>query len=222
MAIGAIYIHMSTKSLLAPPVLYLSTAVLIQTSLSTIWFGHILYRNVRFGKPLNTVSIRAITFKRQYENDIPVLDAVHVHVRLTKPWKPQAGQYVYLCIPGLTLTSFAQLHPFYVSWWYRDSNGNEYIVLLVQRYTGFTKDLLLHMGNEPGYKPKLKAVIEGPYGRELALDQYGTVLLFSTGIGITGQLLYVARLLEGYRKCEVKTRRIALFWEVQSECKLKL
>ena len=64
------------------------------------------------------------------------------------------------------------------------------------------------------------AVIEGPYGKELDLELYGTVLLFAIGIGIAGQLPYVIQLLEGYYNCEVKTWRIALFWELDSERKL--
>ncbi|RMJ04847.1 hypothetical protein CDV36_014480 [Fusarium kuroshium] len=63
----------------------------------------------------------------------------------------------------------------------------------------------------------MAAVIEGPYGKEFNLDSYGTVLLFATGIGIAGQLPFVAQLLEGYHHYEVKTRRIALFWQVESE-----
>jgi len=43
--------------------------------------------------------------------------------------------------------------------------------------------------------------------------------LFATGIRIAGQLPYVAQLLQGYLEGKVKTRRIALFWEVESERK---
>jgi NAD(P)H-flavin reductase len=91
--------------------------------------------------------------------------------------------------------------------------------MVVQRQKGFTKNLVLHTNNDFDEGFEMRAVIEGPYGEELKLDSYGTVLLFATGIGIAGQLPYIERLLEGYRNCEVKTRRIALFWEVESECK---
>ena len=57
----------------------------------------------------------------------------------------------------------------------------------------------------------MRAIINGPYGKELSLGSYSTVLLFATGIRIAGQLPYVAQLLDGYHNCEVKTRRIALF-----------
>ncbi|KAF2806348.1 uncharacterized protein BDZ99DRAFT_479610 [Mytilinidion resinicola] len=53
---------------------------------------------------------------------------------------------------------------------------------------------------------KIRAIIEGP-----------TVLLFATSIGIAGQLPYIEKLLKGYYNCKVKIRRIALFWEVESE-----
>ncbi|KAH7111757.1 hypothetical protein B0J11DRAFT_542940 [Dendryphion nanum] len=122
-----------------------------------------------------------------------------------------------LCTPGVSFTSFAQLHPFYISWRYCDDEGNNYVVFIVQRQRGFTKNLLFHTGNGFDGGSEMSAVIEGPYGKELKLDSYGTVLLFATGIGIAGQLPYVEKLLEGYRNCEVKTRRIALFWEMGSE-----
>ncbi|KKY22692.1 putative ferric-chelate reductase [Phaeomoniella chlamydospora] len=79
------------------------------------------------------------------------------------------------------------------------------VYLLVAAGSGFTGE------------PELEALVEGPYGRELDLESYGTVLLFATGIGIAGQLPYVTQLLEGYHDCKVKTRRIALFWELDSE-----
>lgn len=218
-AIGAIYLHVPSRVLLEPPVVYLIAAVSLQVFIAALQLGQVLYRNVRYGKQINRASIRTITFKRPYERDSPVSDAVHVHVRLSRPWKLEAGQYVYLCIPGVSYTLFAQLHPFYVSWWYRDDDGNDCVVFIIQRQRGFTKNLLLHTGDDFGDDSEMRAVIEGPYGTELKLDSYGTVLLFATGIGIAGQLPYVEKLLEGYHNCEVKTRRIALFWEVESECK---
>jgi NAD(P)H-flavin reductase len=57
----------------------------------------------------------------------------------------------------------------------------------------------------------MRAIVEGPYGRELYLETYGTVLLFATGIRIAGQLPYVTQLLKGYYNYEVKGCRIAFF-----------
>lgn len=217
-AIWAIYLHIQSRTALKTPKLYLIAAASLQLFAAAVRLGQVLYRNVRYGKRVNQVSVRTITFNDSYERDTPVLDAVHVHVRLSRPWKPEAGQYVYLCIPGVSYTSFAQLHPFYISWWYRDDEHNDYVVFIVQRQRGFTKNLLLQAGNGFDDGPMLRAVIEGPYGKELKLDSYSAVLLFATGIGITGQLSYVEKLLDGYRNCKVNTRRIALFWEVEYIC----
>ena len=63
----------------------------------------------------------------------------------------------------------------------------------------------------------MRAIVEGPYGKEIHLDEYGTVLLFATGIGIAGQLPYVKQLLENFHNYDAKARRIALFWQVDSE-----
>ncbi|KAI0190540.1 hypothetical protein F4808DRAFT_465644 [Astrocystis sublimbata] len=62
-----------------------------------------------------------------------------------------------------------------------------------------------------------RALIEGPYGRSLSLGEYGTVLLLATGVGIAGQLPYVKELLELYKNCQAKTRRVVLFWELDTE-----
>lgn len=62
-----------------------------------------------------------------------------------------------------------------------------------------------------------RALVEGPYGKTLSFGQYGTVLLFATDMGIAGQLPYIGKLLERYQQCKVKTRRIALFWELEAE-----
>ncbi len=65
----------------------------------------------------------------------------------------------------------------------------------------------------------MRAIIEGPYGEELDLKLYSTILLFATGIGIAGQLPYITQLLEEYHNSREKNRRIAVFWELDSESK---
>jgi len=143
-------------------------------------------------------------------------DAVHVHIRLSRPWRRQAGQYVYLCIPGASHTSFVQSHPFFVAWWYQDA-GKDVIVLIVEKRKGFTRDLFNYATNDVDLRSGMRAIVEGPYGKELDLETYDTVLLFATGMGIAGQLSYVTQLLERYHTCGVTDRRIALFWELDAE-----
>jgi hypothetical protein len=230
---------------------YLLVAISLQCFMGLVQFVSVLYRNLRYKSSLNRALVQVITFKRPGANDIVVSDAVHVHMKMSRFWKPRAGKYVYICVPGVSYTSFLQSHPVYIAWWYRDQQGDNYAVFIVEKQRGFTKNLFLHAGDffqnrsgmaipVPGEyesvrhlnsyttvllrdafgdKSTMRAVVEGPYGNELPLDSYGTVLLFATGIGIAGQLPYVTQLLEAYLNCEVKTRRIALFWEVESERK---
>jgi predicted ferric reductase len=218
--IVAIYLHNKSKELWAPPTVYLLAAIFLQILMGVLRSGEVLYRNVKYRKLLNRAIVRTITFKRPSGRDIPVSDAVHVHVQLSRPWQPRGGQYAYLCIPGVTHSSFAQWHAFYVSWWYCDAEGNDVVVFIVQKQRGFTRNLFLHANSDLSQNYEMRALVKGPYGKGLDLKSYGTFLLFATGIGISGQLPNVTQLLEEYHNCEVKTRRIALFWELESECKL--
>jgi hypothetical protein len=101
-----------------------------------------------------------------------------------------------------------------VSWWYQYDKDHDVVVFITQRQRGFTQNLPTSSSIQP---TELKAIIEGPYGKEIHLDEYGTVLLFATGIGIAGQLPYMRQLLESFHNYDAKARRIALFWQVESE-----
>jgi predicted ferric reductase len=220
MLITAIYLHSPSKQLFTSPVVYLFAAVCLQICTAFFRISQVLYRNIRYGKPPSRATVRTITYKTR-ERDIPISDAVQVHIRPLQPWKPRAGQYVYLSIRGVSHTSLMQSHPFSVAWWYRDTEGDA-IVLIVEKRKGFTEDLFSHTSTDIGPQSGMQATVEGPYGKELDLESYGTVLLFATGMGIAAQLPYVTRLLEGYHNRKLKSRRIALFWELESECKLSL
>ncbi|KAL5316324.1 hypothetical protein ACEPPN_015369 [Leptodophora sp. 'Broadleaf-Isolate-01'] len=213
--LAAIYLHSTSRSLFKAPILYLFAAICLQISIAILRFGQILYRNIKHRTPLNRATVRTITYKTK-RRDIPVSDAVHVHVRLSRPWRRRAGQYVYLSIPGVSHTSFVQSHPFFVPWWYRDAEG-DVIVLIVEKRKGFTQDLFHYATNDLDQHNGMRAIIEGLYGKELDFKSYDTVLLFATGIGIAGQLAYITQLLDGYYNFGEKNRRIALFWELDSE-----
>jgi predicted ferric reductase len=235
---AALYLHMSSRVITEPPTVYLLAAICLQGFIGLIRFIYILYRNVRHRKTLNRAFIQPVSYRLPNgSSSIPVSDIVHMHVKLSRPWKPRAGQWFYICIPGVSHMAFIQSHPLYVSWWYHVDNpdhvkhkdkkdricdyncpGDDYVVFLVQKQRGFSRNLFLHTGNSFDDSSTMRAIIEGPYGNELRLDSYGTVILFATGIGIAGQLPYIAQLLKGYRECKVKTRKIEVFWEVESEC----
>ena len=179
---------------------------------------------------------RVLTTNRAKTIAMP--DGVQVHVKLVQPWKFRAGQTVYLCLPGVSRSAFLQSHPFVLSWWYKSVKGDDIAVFMVRPRRGFTR-IIEHLAPKPpkdwmtlarsagGLKlesydtaksKELTAIIEGPYGNGLKLDSFDTVLLFASGIGIAAQLPYVRQLLQQHYAWVAKTRRIALFWEMESEC----
>jgi NAD(P)H-flavin reductase len=129
---------------------------------------------------------------------------------MARPLKFQAGQFIYLSLKGISALSMFDFHPFQICWDYIDENERQVIVLLVQDRGRFSRKLL---EAKPRSEPPYQAFIEGPYGKPLSVDQYGTVLLFATDMGIAGQLPYIRKLLQHYRECKIKSRRIAVFWE---------
>lgn len=200
------YLHAPYSHVFESPRRYLLAAA---GCLGLTWLtrlGLVIYRNVGLHSLSSHAAIQTITFELENAS-IQLEDAVHIHVRLLRPWNVRAGQYVYLTVPGASRTSFVQSHPFYVAWWYPFKDDN-YIVLIAQRRQGFTQNLV---------PSSARALIEGPYGKEMSLDSYDNALLFATGMGIAGQLSYVAQLLRGYHDCGVKTKRVTLFWQVDSE-----
>ncbi|CZR58393.1 uncharacterized protein PAC_08285 [Phialocephala subalpina] len=196
------WIHVSGK-LLSTPTIYLLVACCIWTLLHLLQICQMLYRNVRNWKYSCKVAIESLP------------DAYQVHAKISRPWKYRAGQYIYLCIPGVSYSAISQSHPYMVSWWYKYDKDQDIMVFIIQRQRGFTRSL--PTSNSSTRPTELRAIIEGPYGKEIHLDEYGTVLLFATGIGIAGQLPYMRQLLENFHNYDAKARRIALFWQVESE-----
>jgi predicted ferric reductase len=272
---GALFItlwfHTRSGKVLAVPKIYTIAAACLWFSAQILRLLNLLHRN----PPLGTQKNRATVM------EMP--GAFHICVKLAQPWKFRAGEYVYLTLPGLSLTARVQSHPAVVAWWYKsgDAEGEEKsggtegekgggaagegshvgrpdtIVLIVRPRSGATQGYFTPVNFPEGYSEgdftnglrrvgkvanwktmlntnftsevsgclcnsieqpiRMKAIIEGPYGEELELGQYGTVLLFATGVGISPQIAYTRRLLEKYRKWDSKIQRIALFWELESE-----
>jgi NAD(P)H-flavin reductase len=171
----------------------------------------LIFRNFpSYSKGLKSFQFNSLQILH-FSDKIPQISdtrAVLLELTLVRPWKFCPGQYIYLCIPRDSITSYLQYHPFYISSW-PDHNT---IKLLVERRHGFTKDLNL-LGN------KSKVLILGPYRSTINLKQYGTVLLFATGIGIAAQLSYIKYLLAEYKRGRVMVKKIFLYWGIEEESK---
>jgi predicted ferric reductase len=196
--IAAVWMHTASGRLTSIPTIYLLVAVCVWVVTWFIWLIGISYRNLRLGKKV----ARAVVKRTG--------DVIQLHVKLPRSWDFKAGQYVNLCVPGMGFTAFIQWHPFMISWWYQEHHDT-FIILIIRPRRGFTARLGMHVGR------RMLVFIDGPYGKELQLCSYGTVLLFASGIGIVGQLPCVKQLLKEYQLCKTSCRRIALFWEMDQE-----
>lgn len=179
------------------PSIYLLGAAGILIITRCFWLFRIIYRNLRIGSKLARATV---------ERDGKIMI---VSVTLPRPWDFKAGQNVKICIPCLSWSSFLQWHPFDLSS-YELINGSMVIRLMIRERKGFTA-ILASKGSPDR---EMLALVDGPYGREIQLRTYGTVLLFASGIGIAGLLLYAHQTLEEYFAQRTSCRRILLFWEI--------
>ena len=203
------------------PTLYVFTATCLWASLRVLRLLVIVFRNRRIGEPSSYAVIWSLP------------DAFQVHVWVARPWEYRAGQYVYLRLRRAGFRARMQSHPYFVSWWYKDPLERDVIVLIIGRQRSFSdvekyssgtlvlgkkeNNHLILATDGINYGTSMKADIEGPYGREVGIGAYGTVLLFATGSGIAGVFPFIKQLLDGYHNWNVKVRKLALFWEVNSE-----
>ncbi|OJD20605.1 hypothetical protein ACJ73_08062 [Blastomyces percursus] len=150
--------------------------------------------------------------------------AVELTFRPPRAWKVRPGQHVYLRVPAVSFWSFTQSHPFNIIWSEDEPNGTS-VSVIAKVESGFTRALA------GGSHRRLRVIVDGPY-ESLGMDlweemySYDAVVLFATGIGITGQLLYVRELLRRFiseqkaiteRGGGVRKHRISVIWEVEEQ-----
>ncbi|EKG09589.1 FAD-binding 8 [Macrophomina phaseolina MS6] len=194
--VAGLWIHITSATITAKVLRIVATAFPLIT-LSWTWL-RIAWRNFSWTRGRTTASVRHAG------------DALQIRITSPRPWKVAAGQYVYLTVPRASAFSIFQRHPFTISWWRRLGDSLE-VTLLIQPRDGFTKVL------EQLIDSDVSAWIDGPYGSGHNLDNFGTVVLFSTGIGIWSHLLYVSELVKGYRQGLVKATSIRLHWRVDRD-----
>ncbi|KAF2181279.1 hypothetical protein K469DRAFT_589592 [Zopfia rhizophila CBS 207.26] len=193
--------HLAPSSPLKPPKLYLLLSSCLWASNQLLRYVYMVYRNIKYRSPRTFVSSANIK---------PMEGAVLVEITPARTWKFEAGQFVYLRLPGVSRTAFVEVHPFFVMWWSRDK-----FELLIESQRGLTASLQ-HYAQELGSKKSnTMAIIDGPYGKKVDLTRFETVMLFATGIGIAGQLSYLKSLMNIKDKRATSIKRITLFWEIE-------
>jgi predicted ferric reductase len=138
--------------------------------------------------------------------------AAQLMIPVNRLFVVKPGMIIYLWLPGVSLLSMFQTHPFFIGWWENNVDGKaNSITLLIQKQNGFTRRLIEHPAGS------FLTWIDGPYGSTPNLDQYNRALLVATGIGIAAQLSYIRCFAEKAIR-ENTHRDIYVAWEVDREC----
>jgi predicted ferric reductase len=142
--------------------------------------------------------------------------AVVLRLELPRPWKIQPGDIIYLRCLSISFRSLFESHPFSITWWEEDENvsGQATIIfLLINPQHGFTSRLL-HRSNQ---NRPLQMAIDGPFGKAVKTSDYGTIVLFATGIGIAALMPFIKATMDDHKAGRTSVRRMSLIWEVERE-----
>ena len=218
MACAGLWYHLQYKPKFEPWFRYLKTAIALWATERTFRIIRLVYRNV--GRKMTTATVEALPG-----------EAVRVTLRVTRPWKFQPGQHLYLYMPTVGLWTS---HPFTISWSDEGTHpvydeeklslhrqdimhqADRTMSLIIRRRTGFTDSLYKKAIGSPENVFTTKALVEGPYGKIDTLGSYGTVVLVAGGVGITHPVPYVKELVAGFANGTVATRRVTLVWVIQT------
>ncbi|KAL4755931.1 ferric reductase family protein [Aspergillus foveolatus] len=176
----------------------------------------LFYRNGLFagrGFPRAVVS-----FSAQTKEEHPVITAAHIRVLLPRPLKVEAGQYINLWMPSVSLSSCMQTHPFTVASW--SSDRQDTIDLLLQPRHGLTADLVRYAPTAKESSISFLALFTGPHGMIDDVSHYESVLVVTSGFGIAAAIPYLKKMIYGYDTCTFQVRRLHSVWEVKSVGKM--
>ncbi|EYE95382.1 NADPH oxidase family protein [Aspergillus ruber CBS 135680] len=120
--------------------------------------------------------------------------------RVSHHYPLEAGQYINLWIPLVSLWSWMQTHPFTVTSWFEGAQDT--VKLLVHPCCGLTADLLRYASATAGSSVSFVALFTGPHGVSEEVGRYESVLVLDSGSGIA------------------VVRRLHLVWQVESVDKI--
>ena len=181
--------------------IYLATAIVVFVVTTLARCVRLVIRNWRWHRPFSAATV------------VRVQDIIRIKIEVTRPWKIQAGQYIYLWLPGTSFWSIFQCHPFMIAWWDHNPDGKgSNIYLLVEPKAGFTQKLMRHQSGT-----SLIAWVDGPYGHSSDVIDFGSLLMFASGIGIAAHIPYLKKTLASLRGATSRTRNILLIWQLNKE-----
>ncbi|KAL4801665.1 hypothetical protein BDV18DRAFT_148500 [Aspergillus unguis] len=140
--------------------------------------------------------------------------AIKIRLALPRPLKVEAGQYINVWIPGVSLWACTQTHPFMVTSW---SRGKQLTLdLLVQPRRGLSKDFLSHVQAVPESSVSFLALFSGPHGISEDVSHCESATVVASGSGIAATIPYLKKMIYGYNTCTSQVRRLHLVWQVVS------
>lgn len=120
------------------------------TITGALQLSRIIYRNVAFGRSHVRLNLEP-----------HIGDVALITLSLPRPWAVHAGQRINLGIPHVGIFYLFQTHPFAISWWENDIQGQAVSVsILLRPRSGFTRRILDRV--EPN--TECAAWIDGPFG----------------------------------------------------------
>lgn len=169
-----------------------------------IWVGCLIYRLL-----FKTNFLRA--FHGELAHFTPLSDdGVKVTIPTTLRW--EAGQHVFLRVPGISLLDN---HPFTVASASINPEGEPNdLVLVFKPHKGFTRRVFDISRKDPDNS--YRAYLDGPYGGlARKLESFETVLLIAGGSGITPIIGHLHQLAAKIKAKEAVTRDVRIIWTVK-------
>ncbi|KAL4926645.1 ferric reductase family protein [Aspergillus undulatus] len=176
----------------------------------------LLYRNGLFtgrGAP------RAIVSFSVREARMAASVVAHIRLILPRPVKVEAGQYINLWMPSVSLWSWTQTHPLTVTSWSKCTQDT--MELLVQPLYGLTATLLRYAPAAVQSSVSFLALFTGPHGTSEDVSQYGSIIVIASRYGIAAAIPYLKKMIYGYNTCTSQVRRLHLVWQVESIDEMK-
>ncbi|KAL4744202.1 hypothetical protein BDW72DRAFT_199991 [Aspergillus terricola var. indicus] len=118
-----------------------------------------------------------------------VLASFTVRVKLPRPIKLRAGQYVYLWMPFMGFWSWTQSHLYMVISWSQEKQST--LDLYVHPRQWFSARLLERADMARGTTVLLTGFISAPHGVSESLDRYKRVVAISSGSGVAAVIPYL-------------------------------
>ena len=193
--------HLPSGSLFPRMYIYISAALFLSMLIAQC--GSVLWRSgtMRCG------FARAVV--------MPAYGTIKVSIKLSRPLKVEAGQYINLWILSVSFWSFLQSHPFVVTSWVHEKQDT--LELFVEPCCGWMRELLscAQAGESGRVFGSRWALFSGPHGPSAPVGRYESVLMIASGLGMAAQLPYLKQLIHRYQTCKVITCRIRVVWQVE-------